>query len=159
MFKTFIFSASLLLSGSICASERTCYANPEDYMVAKYGSEYRRDENLVIRKERYGKQEYYVESDTTSGTNSPLTLLLPKQGKGICKVLSTPPVSDLDAIKFDKRGRPLVFVTQDQGITSREITYSWDRISETFKPTRCREITSVDDKTVRKIVSCKGIAE
>ncbi len=28
-------------------------------MVAQYGSEYRTDENLVMRKERYGKQDYF----------------------------------------------------------------------------------------------------
>ncbi len=94
--------------------------NGGSYMVAKYGSAYRDDENLVIKEERYGKQVYYAASDTTSETNSPVTLLMRKHGKGLCEVLATPPIANLKALGYDKQGRPVAFLAKDQGTTSRE---------------------------------------
>jgi hypothetical protein len=159
MLKILYLLCTLLLSNVVLANDSACFDSTEAFMVKKYGSAYRDDENFVIRKVRYGKQAYYAASDMTPGHNFPISLLMRRPGRGLCLVLDTPPVATLHALKYDKHGRPLVFVAKDQGTTSREITYTWNRKSETFNPTMCREITWVSDKSVGKIVSCKEIVE
>lgn len=150
-----LLSSVLFIQAPACA--RTCYVNAEAFMVATYGSAYRDDDNLVIRIERHGRQDYYVASDGTSGTNAPLMLLMPTPGKGLCAVLSTPPVASLKARKLDGRGRPTVFLAKEQGATAHDITYVWDGVSGTFKPRHCKRITWTGNRAVATVVHCASL--
>jgi len=159
MLKCLTLISALLLSGTAYASDSGCFASGEAYMVAKFGSAYRDDENLKMRKQRYGKQDYLLASDTTSGTNSPITLLLQQPGKGLCEVLTTPPVATLKATKYDKHGRPIAFFAKDQGTTSREITYKWDSSSNQFRADGCKEVTWTKSKSATKVVACDSVLQ
>lgn len=159
MLKSLTAMAALLLSGGAMAAETGCFANGEAYMVAKYGDAYRDDENLLIKKERYGKQVYYAARDVTSGTNHPITLLMQKPGQGWCEVLTTPPIASIRASKLDKNGRPLAFFAKDQGTTSREITYVWEQQSAKFKPAECAEVSWVGKRSASKKIACENIVE
>lgn len=159
MLKSPIFFSAMLLCGAAVASDSRCFANGDVYMVSKFGSAFRDDDNLNIRKQRYGVQDYYLASDMTSGTNAPVTLLLQRPGKGLCVVLSTPPVATLKAAKFDRQGRPITFVAKDQGTTSREITYEWDSATVQFRPVGCKEVTWIKNKRASKAVACGSVLE
>lgn len=159
MLKCLTIFVALLLSDTAFASDFSCFASGEAYMTAKFGSAYRDDENLKIKKQRYGRQDYLLASDTTSGTNSPITLLLQQPGKGLCEVLSTPPVATLKASKYDEHGRPIAFFAKDQGTTSREITYKWDSSSNHFRADSCKEVTWVKDKSASRAVACESVLQ
>lgn len=163
MLKRLTVLAALLLSGTAVAGGNggaaPCHASGEAFMVAKFGDAYRDDENLVLKKERYGKQVYYAARDLTSGTNHPVTLLMHRPGQGWCEVLATPPVATLRASKLDRKGRPLAFFAKDQGTSSREITYAWDTDSASFKPQRCAEVSWVDKRAIRKSIACESIVD
>ena len=149
----------LVLGTSAQANEPACFKDGEAYMVATYGSAYRDDEHLVIRTERYGKQLYHVARDRTSGTNHPITLLMPKQGKGLCKVLTTFPVAAITPRDYDRAGRPMTFLGRDQGLTSHEIIYAWDQAGGEFKPTQCTQVTRIDNRATTRDVSCASLLE
>lgn len=159
MLKRLTVLAVLLLSGAAMAGETACFASGEAYMTAKYGADFRDDENLLLKKERYGKQVYYAARDVTSGTNHPITLLMQKPGQGWCAVLATPPVASIRAVKLDKKGRPLAFFAKDQGTTLHELTYVWETASATFKPASCAEVTWVGKRSMSNKVACDSIAE
>ena len=159
MLKSPILFSALLLSGAAVASDSRCFANGDVYMVSKFGSAFRGDDNLKIRKQRYGTQDYYLESDTTSGTNAPVTLLLQRPGKGLCVVLSTPPVATLKAAKFDRQGRPITFVAVDQGTNSQEVTYKWDSATVQFHPVGCKEVSWIKKRRASKAVACRSVLE
>ena len=159
MLKGSILLFAIVVSSCAFAGDSNCFANSAAYMQAKYGDAYRHDENIVIKKVRYGTQIFYSASDTTSGTNSPRTLLIQMPGKGLCKVLDTPPIATLQALKYDKQGRPIAFISREQGNPSLEITYVWARASRKFAPTTCNEITWVNDNAVSESVPCNDWVE
>jgi hypothetical protein len=143
-----------LMSKNAFANEARCFKTSELFMIPNYGKAYREDDNLVIRKERYGNEVYYVARDMTSGTNQQITLLAQQPGKGLCKVLTTYPVSSITAIQFDKDGRPLVFRARDQGTTFHEIIYTWNTTNAAFKATACKELHWVGRHLQTKNVAC-----
>lgn len=159
MLRSVISVNLFLLCASAAASGPACFKDSDSYMVATYGSDFRDDENLVIGKERYGKQVYYAARDKTSGTNHPVTLLMPTEGKGLCKVLTTYPIAAITPVKYDKNGRPIAFIAKDQGTTMHEIMYTWDQSAAEFKPVRCRELSWHESRMEAKNISCDGLHE
>jgi hypothetical protein len=150
---------TLALSVNALAGEPVCFANGEAYMVATYGRDYRDDQNLTIRQERYGKESYYVARDMTSGTNHQITLLMKNQKKGLCKVLTTYPVAALVPITSDKNGRPISFVAKDQGTISHEILYTWREGTEEFRALRCTESHWIGKRLQSEKISCDSLFE
>jgi hypothetical protein len=151
----------LLSGGAVAADTRApaaCFPSGEAFMAGKYGAAYRNDENLRLKKERYGKQVYFAARDLTSGTNHPVTLLMQRPGRGWCEVLATPPVATLRATRLDGEGRPLAFLAIDQGTTSHEISYAWDKANARFKPAQCLQVMWIEQRAVRTPVACEGIA-
>lgn len=155
-----LIAISVLLQGSrAAASEPACFSDSDSYMVATYGVAFHDDDNLVIAAERYGQQVYYVARDRTSGTNHPLTLLMPTAGKGLCKVLTTYPVAAITPITYDEKGRPTAFSARDQGTVVHEIIYIWHRPAGEFKPAKCRKTAGVGNDIQSKSISCDELFE
>lgn len=150
----------LIAINIVCAStgavadDSNCFQDSEAYMRASYGTAYKEDENLVIKQERFGKQIYYVARDLTSGTNHTITLLMERPGTGLCKVLTTYPVAEIAPKEFDKRGYPIVLIAKDQGTTSHEIIYSWNKSQAQFTPSKCYEIRWKQNRMTRKDIAC-----
>lgn len=159
MQRRFVLATLLALSMSAFAQGPKCFEDVAEYMDANYGIAHGEDENLEVKKERYGKAFYYVVRDKTSGTNHPITLLMPTKEGCLRNVLTTYPVAVLAPVRFDRKGFPTSFRAFDQGTISHEITYAWYKEKGIFEASKCRRRTWYKNRATTIDVSCDTLFE
>lgn len=138
-------------------AEWQCFPSIDAYMSMSYGENYRDDENISIREEKYGKGKLFFVTDKTSGTNYARYLLRKMKPGQFCLVLSTPPVAQLVAGTRDETGFPKKFFATDQappGLPAHEITYVLDQQSFRYDAKICNEVLYANKKRNVKSVSC-----
>lgn len=127
--KLFLIAFLYLLSiGPVNAEQRrlTCFPDVEAFMVGRYGTNFRDDENLQLTERVFGKIKFSMFEDMTSGTNHSHVLLRPNDRNEMCVVLRTEPAAQLDLVKVNHAGIPEEFKTIDQappGLPQNEIFY------------------------------------
>jgi hypothetical protein len=158
LFLTNALSSCLIFINSAHASEPVCFKTTDLYMISRYRPEYASDENITAEVKTYGTAVFTLTTDKTPGTNIPISLLAQRNGT-LCEVLTTPPVATFKAVKFDKAGYPITFFAKDQGVTSQEITYSWDRGEQKYRPCSCRLVRWTGKKKNVQNVSCSNLEQ
>ena len=147
-----------ILHGTAFGADGQCFSSIEAFMVNSFGEHYLNDENLFLIDKKYGKQKFKVSEDRTSGTNYSRSLLIERKDKGVCLLLSTPPIAQLNAFSFNRRGFPVQFISNDQappGLPEHEITYLFDPVNFKYVPITCKEVMNNGKKRTKKEVTCK----
>lgn len=156
-----IFSSILVMSAATevhaSSSLTNCFPNMEEFMVARYGADFREDDNLIITEAIFGKTKFTVFEDVTSGTNRSIVLLRTNSRKEMCVVLRTSPTADIQMVKVNAVGVPVEFKSVDQappGMPANEIFYRLTGNMNYF-PVICNHLTWEGKRRVKKRVSCE----
>jgi hypothetical protein len=134
----------------------TCFSDPNAYMVATYGAEFKDDDNLRVTERMFGKIRFTLVEDRTSGTNHSRVLLRASSDEQMCVVLETPPVAQLDVVKVNAAGVPEEFNAAEQappGMPGTEICY---RLASdtTYRAVTCTAVKWQGKKVIRTPISC-----
>lgn len=129
-------------------------------MTASYGENYKDDENISVREDKYGGNKFYTVADKTSGTNYSRSLLRESAPGKFCLVLSTPPVAQLTPRARDEFGVPRRFVATDQApprIAEHEWIYvfNWDK--SRYDAKICKEISWINKTKKTTNISCSKL--
>lgn len=125
-------------------------------MAATCGAAFRDDENLRVSERTFGKTRFIVGEDLTPEHNHTIVLLHARGHNELCVVLTTPPVTQLDAVKVNAAGVPEPFRTIDQpspGYAAMEIRYRLGR-DMIYAARRCTVVTWRGKHVARKQVTC-----
>lgn len=133
-----------------------CFSDPDAYMVATYGAQFKDDDNLRVTEKIFGKIRFTLVEDRTSGTNHSRILLRASSNKKVCVVLETPPVAQLDVVEVNAAGVPEEFKAAEQappGMPGTEINY---RLASdtTYRAVTCTAVKWHRKKVIRTPISC-----
>lgn len=154
-----LFALPCVLSASHVHAEQrrpTCFPDMKAFMVDRYGTNFRDDENLHVTEPIFGKIKFSMFEDMTSGTNHSHVLLRSNNRNEICIVLRTAPAAQLDLVKVNHAGVPEEFRTIDQappGFPQNEIFYRLTSGGH-YTAVVCNELLWKGKLLVRKGVAC-----
>lgn len=137
------------------AMTSACFSDPEAYMVATYGAEFKDDENLRLTEKTFGKTRFSLVEDLTSETNHSRVLLREAGSQKVCVVLTTPPVAQLDVVKVNAAGVPEEFKAVEQappGKAGTEISYRLTG-DMTYRAA-CTSVKWQGHRVIRKPAAC-----
>lgn len=157
--RTYIFVSILLVffNTTSFGAEMQCFPSVENYMSKLYGENYKDDDNISMHQEKYGKNIFYIVTDTTSGTNYVRSLLRKKTSGEFCLILLTQPVSQLVPRMIDKSGIPRKFIATEQappGLPEHIITYVLNEKDFRYSAHICKEVSWVSKTKKIKTISC-----
>ena len=145
-------AASATFSGSMAhTTERKCYANLDQFMIAKFGEDYKMDENI---SHKVASGALLMVTDKTAETNPSRYFLLPEvENNKICLVLDAPIALEVKFEQYQSGNFPKTIKTKSGGQgPDIDISYAWRKQSKKYLPAKCS--STHNDKTMA--ISCKS---